>query len=258
MKQLVCMALLLASPSALFAADPPSASGLWKIDGDVMGTPVRMTCTLTETASRLAGSCAGAADGYTPHLVDGRVKAQKVEFHFQSSFGGGGITLIVSGTLNDDRSKMDGSLDVEPMAVGGTFSGARVVDNADAPTAVITPAAPAPPQPTVAAGPSAAAGTWKVNGDVQGVGVVMTCVLTEADHKLSGTCTGAGDDPTARPVIGQITDKGAAWSFDSQYQGTPITLTMTGEIATGGTKMNGSIAVAPFDAYGTFAAVKQQ
>jgi hypothetical protein len=256
MKRLFYIALLLASSSALFAADPPSASGLWKIDGDVMGTPVRMTCTLTETANRLAGSCAGAADGYTPHLVDGRVKAQKVEFHFQSSFGGGGITLIVSGTLNDDRSKMDGSLDVEPMAVGGTFSGARVVDNAEAPT---TPPANSTPQMEAASPtPLSAAGTWKVEGDVQGNPVKMTCVLAEADHKLTGTCTGAGDDPTARPLLGQVTDKGLAWRFDSQYQGTPITLTMTGELATGGTKMNGSIAVSPFDAYGTFAAVKQQ
>ena len=258
MKRLVWMALLLASPSALFAADPPSASGLWKIDGDVMGTPVRMTCTLTETANRLAGSCAGAADGYTPHLVDGRVKAQKVEFHFQSSFGGGGITLIVSGTLNDDRSKMDGSLDVEPMAVGGAFSGSRLVDSTEAPatpTAALT--VDSTPPMEAAPTPLSPAGTWKVDGDVQGNPVKMTCVLVEAEHKLTGTCTGAGDDPTARPVIGQITDKGAAWRFDSQYQGTPITLTMTGELIPGGTKMNGSIAVSPFDAYGTFAAVKQ-
>jgi len=254
MKQLVFMALILVSPSVLFAADAPSASGLWKIDGDVMGTPVKMTCTLTETAGKLAGSCAGAADAYTPHQVDGRVKAQKIEFHFQSSFSGNGITLIVSGTLNDDRSKMNGNLDVEPMAVGGTFSGARVVESAE----MSTPANPTPaPTPAVAAGPSATAGTWKVSGDVQGVAVVMTCVLTEADHKLTGTCTGAGDDPTARPVVGQVTEKGPAWSFDSQYQGTPITLTMTGELASGGAKMSGSIAVAPFDAFGTFAAVKQ-
>jgi hypothetical protein len=86
----------------------------------------------------------------------------------------------------------------------------------------------------------------------------MTCVLTEADRKLTGTCTGAGDIASARPVLGEITDKGPAWSFDSLYQGTPITLTMSGELATGGAKMNGSIAVSPFDAYGTFAAVKQQ
>jgi len=257
MKRLVWMALLLAPPSTMFAADPPSASGLWKIDGDVMGTPVKMTCTLTETANRLAGSCAGAADGYTPHLVDGRVKAQKVEFHFQSSFGGGGITLIVSGTLNDDRSKMDGSLDVEPMAVGGLFSGSRLVDNADASNAADVPAAPAPAQLATAAVPSDAAGTWTVDGDVQGTPVKMTCVLAVAEHKLTGTCAGAGDDPTARPVIGQLTGKGLSWRFDSQYQGTPITLTMTGELIPGGTKMNGSIAVSPFDAYGTFAAVKQ-
>ena len=91
MKQIAWIAMLLMSPGALFAApsaDAPSASGMWRIDGDVMGTPVKMTCTLAETDHKLTGVCSGAADGFTPHKIDGSVKTQKLQFHFQSDFGG--------------------------------------------------------------------------------------------------------------------------------------------------------------------------
>jgi len=79
MKQIAWIAMLLMSPGALFAApsaDAPSASGMWRIDGDVMGTPVKMTCTLAETDHKLTGVCSGAADGFTPHKIDGSVSAE--------------------------------------------------------------------------------------------------------------------------------------------------------------------------------------
>ena len=81
-----------------------------------MGTPVRMMCALTETDHKLSGTCSGAEDGFAAHKVAGSVKAQKVEYYFQTAIGGNPITLIVSGTLNEDRSQMEGDLDVEPMA----------------------------------------------------------------------------------------------------------------------------------------------
>jgi len=38
-----------------------------------------------------------------------------------------------------------------------------------------------------------ASGLWKITGDVHGRPVEMMCQLTEAEHKLSGTCTRASD-----------------------------------------------------------------
>src|ERR1039458_5453993 len=109
MKRTACVAILLLSPGILFvvpAADAQSISGLWKVDGQVMGTPVRMMCALTETDHKLSGTCSGAEDGFAAHKVAGSVKAQKVEYYFQTAIGGNPITLIVSGTLNEDRSQM--------------------------------------------------------------------------------------------------------------------------------------------------------
>ena len=47
-----------------------------------------------------------------------------------------------------------------------------------------------------------------MDGDVQGTPVRLTCVLEEKEHKLSGTCAGAGEDTTPRKVTGDVTDKG--------------------------------------------------
>jgi hypothetical protein len=261
-KRLVCMIILLLSPGLLLAApaaDEVSASGLWKVDGEVMGTPVKMTCTLIETDRKLSGTCAGAADGFTAHKIAGQVKAQKAEFHFQTSFGGNPIMLIVNGTLNEDCSKMEGNLDVEPMAVGGSFEAVREFANETPPDASSAPAANEVHSP--AAGernlmPSST-GTWKIDGEVQGTQARMTCVLVEADRNLSGTCTTSIEDQTPRALIGTAAADGLGWRFNAEYQGQPITVSMRGTLAADGTRMNGTIAVAPLDVDGTFVAVKQ-
>jgi len=247
------LAMAVAWPGVLFAADPVSTTGQWKIDGDVMGTPVTMVCALTETDHQLSGSCAGAADGYAPHKLAGKVKGQTVEFHFESAMQGNAISVIVSGKLSEDGSKLDGDLDVEPMQVSGPFAGVRVVtDDAAAVTA-----AAAAPAASLSTSLSAAAATWKVDGDVQGTPVTMTCAIAEAAKKLSGTCAGAGQDPTPRKLTGEVTEKGLSWHFDSEYEGNPITVSMSATKNADGTKMSGTMAVAPMGVDGTFVAVKQ-
>jgi hypothetical protein len=262
MQRITWMVILLLAPavaSAAPAADAPSTSGLWKIDGEVMGRPVNMMCTLTETNRKLIGTCSGAVDGYAAHKVAGTVKAQKVEFYFQTSIGGNAITLIVNGTLNPNRSRMDGSLDVEPLAVGGTFAASREPAPA---TDAVTGAAPTTTTDGMsgegtAATASAATGTWKIDGDVQGTPVKLTCVLTAAEQKLTGTCAVASEDNVPRALTGTVTEKGLGWHFDSEYQGQPITVSMNAMLSIDGSRMNGTMAVAPFDADGTFIGVRQ-
>ena len=265
MNRIAGIALLLFSSAPLLAAPesgPPSVSGLWKVDGEVMGTPVRMMCSLTESDRKLSGTCSGAEDGYAVHKVAGTVKAQKAEFYFQTAVGGNPLTMIVSGTLNEDRSAMDGTLDVEPMAVGGTFSAVREPADATAaavPPAVETPpeAAPTPVAASVATAPSNSTGTWKIDGDVQGTPVILLCVLTETDRKLTGTCTRTDEDRTPKALSGSATERGLSWHFDTEYQEQPITVSLSATLSGDGAKMTGTIAVAPLNAEGTFAAVRQ-
>ena len=292
MKRFACMVLLLLSPGLLPAApaaDAPSTTGLWKIDGSMMGQPVRMMCALTETKHNLSGVCSGAEDGYAAHKVAGSVKAQKMQFYFQTAIGGNPLTLIVSGTLNEDFTKMDGDLDVEPMAVGGLFSAIKELEHdtasaqANAAAAQTDAAAAqawaAEVQAHLATGNEAATGagaavagatesnpssaqpiatgTWKIDGNVMGNPVTMTCVLTEAEHKLAGTCTGAGEDRTPRTLTGTATPKGVNWRFDDQFQGQPISFSINATMSADGAKMNGTLSIAPMNVGGDFVATKQ-
>jgi hypothetical protein len=314
MKRFACLTMLLLSPvllsTAAAQANAPSTTGLWKIDGNMMGQPVRMMCALTETKHNLSGVCSGAEDGYAAHKVTGSVKAQKMQFYFQTAIGGNPLTLIVSGTLNEDSTRMDGDLDVEPMAVGGLFSAIKELEHdtasaqADAAAAQTDAAAAqawaAEAQAGLAAGNEAAAraeaaqagakaaqagamaaaagaeaaqagaigsapgsvqplatGTWKIDGNVMGMPVTMTCVLAEAEHKLAGSCTGAGEGTTPRTLTGTTTAKGLGWRFDDEFQGQPIAFSINATLAAGGTKMNGTISVAPMNVDGAFTAAKQ-
>jgi len=47
------------------------------------------------------------------------------------------------------------------------------------------------------------------------------------------------------------------WHFDSEYQGQPIAFSMNATMAADGTKMNGTMTVAPMGVNGTFVAVRQ-
>jgi hypothetical protein len=271
MNRIACLATMLCSPGLLLAAPagPTSTSGLWKIVGDVMGTPVNIMCTITDTNHKLTGTCSGAADGYAPHVIAGSVKAKSVELHFDTAMQGNAITVIVSGTLNDDGTKMNGDLDVEPMGVGGAFAAERQSAPATPAPAAAPPATattpPATPQVQApAVDPAAVAGTWKVDGDVQGTPVKMTCILAvAADRTLSGTCsaggadTGGGNDTAARKLAGAVTVKGPTWHFSTEYQDAAITVSMAGTLNADGTKMSGTMAVDPMGVDGTFFATRQ-
>lgn len=322
------MAILLLSPGLLSAApapapaatpatEEPSMTGLWKTDGSIAGQQVRMMCALTETQHNLSGVCSGAQDGYAVHKIAGSVKGQKVQFYFQAAFGGNSLTLIVSGTLSENRTEMDGDMEVAPMGGGmdaqqmnlsGTLKAVKELEHDTASAQATATAAQtdataaqawaAEAQAEMAAGnaseakadaaqagaiaaeagakaaqagteaaegsnvpPSPAAqpiatGTWSINAEVQATQAMMTCVLTETEHKLAGTCI-AGEDTTPHALTGVTTAKGVGWRFDTVYQGQPITISMNATIAADGTKMNGSISVAPMGVDGTFIATKQ-
>jgi hypothetical protein len=283
MRRIAWGAVLLLTPGLLWAAPPvdrTTTTGLWKVDGEVMGTTVRMMCALTETNRRLSGTCSGEQDGYTPHKIDGGVRAEKMQFYFQTFIRGNAITMSLSGTLNEDRTKLDGDMDVEPMAVGGAFTAVREVEHATADaTDTPTPGRVELPAPSAAAGGTelsaagtdttgasasgigatgiSATGTWKIDGSVQGNPVTMICAIAEAEQKLTGTCSGAGDAVGPQALTGEVTEKGVTWRFGSTYNGNPVSFSMNGAIAADGTKLSGSMTVGPWNASGTFVAVKQ-
>jgi len=174
------------------------------------------------------------------------------------------MTLIVNGKLNEDQTKMDGTLDIEPMGMGGAFDAVRMQDDpvvlgpSPARTPLPRPSGGAPATAAKPTDPAAAAGTWKVDGDVQGTPVKMTCAISVTELlKLAGACTAADNTNTPRKLAGALTEKGVEWHFDTDYQGNPITVSMTGQVAADGSKMSGEIGVAPMNVFGTFVAARQ-
>jgi hypothetical protein len=108
----------------------------------------------------------------------------------------------------------------------------------------------------LAAGPMTASagstGTWKVVGDVQGVPVLLSCSLVEADLKLTGSCV--DDQQKSHLLAGGVKDQTVTWAFNTEYEGTPITVTLVGVLDPAGAKMAGTIGVDPMGVDGSFVA----
>jgi len=325
MKRFTCITVLLLSSGLLYAApapapaakpasDEPTITGLWKTDGAIAGQQVRMMCALTETKHTLSGVCSGAQDSYAAHKIAGSVKGQKVQFYFQAAFGSNSITLIVNGVLNEDRTQMDGDMEVAPMGgmdaqqanLSGTLKAIKELEHNTASIQALAAAAQtdaasaqawaAQAQAEMAtgnvseakadatragdiaaragvaaaqagaetadssAGTSSAqpiaTGNWSINGEIQGTQVTMMCMLAETEHKLAGTCI-AGGDNAPHALTGVTTAKGLGWRFDTAYQGQPITISMNAILDASGSKMKGTLSVAPMGVDGTFVAAKQ-
>ncbi len=95
-------------------------------------------------------------------------------------------------------------------------------------------------------------GTWKVVGDVQGVPVLLSCSLVEADLKLTGACV--DDQQKSHLLAGDVKDQTVTWAFNTEYEGTPITVTLVGVLDPAGAKMAGTIGVDPMGVDGSFTA----
>jgi hypothetical protein len=105
------------------------------------------------------------------------------------------------------------------------------------------------------AGMTGSTGTWKVIGDVQGVPVILTCSLVQADSKVTGACV--DDQSKSHPLTGEVKDQTVSWAFATEYEGSPITVNLSGTIDATGAKMAGTIAVDPMQVDGTFNATLQ-
>jgi hypothetical protein len=95
-------------------------------------------------------------------------------------------------------------------------------------------------------------GTWKVDGDVVGNPVKLSCALKQQGATLSGTAT--FEDGKNAAVTGSVKESTVTFEFDSEHEGTIYHLVFTGTLGEDG-GMKGTIAVAGVE--GTFTATKQ-
>ena len=93
-------------------------------------------------------------------------------------------------------------------------------------------------------------GPWTIHNSIAGNESDMECRFVQAENKLTGSCKGTEKDVQ---ITGSIDGNKVTWKYDSDYNGTPITLTYTGAIDDSG-KIAGSVDVDPFGVTGDFTA----
>ena len=88
-----------------------------------MGNAFGVVCTIKQASAALSGSCID--DAGMAHPITGEVKEGKITFKYASDYQGQPLTVAYSGTLASP-GLLKGTVQVQPMGVGGTFSGTPV------------------------------------------------------------------------------------------------------------------------------------
>jgi hypothetical protein len=96
---------------------------------------------------------------------------------------------------------------------------------------------------------SSFAGKWKVHSSIAGNDSDMVCTFTLTDNDLAGTCKG---DQSDLKITGKVDGKKVTWSYNSDYNGTALTVKYDGTLDAG--KITGSVSVDPFGVGGDFTA----
>jgi hypothetical protein len=101
-----------------------------------------------------------------------------------------------------------------------------------------------------AAGAPSLTGQWSVHNSISGSESDQECKFVQTDNKLAGSCK--SNDKEVQ-VTGALDGNKVTWKYDSEYNGTPLTLTYTATLDDSG-KIAGSVEVQPFGVSGDFTA----
>ena len=93
-------------------------------------------------------------------------------------------------------------------------------------------------------------GQWTVHNSIAGNENDQECNFVQTGDKLTGTCK---DTDKEVKVTGSIDGNKVTWKYDSDFNGTPISLTYTATLDDSG-KIAGSVTVDPFGVSGDFTA----
>ena len=107
--------------------------------------------------------------------------------------------------------------------------------------------------PSFAADNASLTGKWKIHSSIAGNDSDSECTLAQTDSDISGTCkTAEGKDAKA---TGKVDGAKVTWSFESEYNGTPLTITYKATLGADAQKITGTVGVDPFGVEGDFTAV---
>ena len=68
------------------------------------------------------------------------------------------------------------------------------------------------------------AGQWRMNNSIAGHESEQECRFDQTENKLTGSCKGQERD---LPITGSLDGKKVTWRYESDYNGSPLTLVYT-------------------------------
>jgi hypothetical protein len=101
-----------------------------------------------------------------------------------------------------------------------------------------------------AAGAPSLTGQWSVHNSIAGNESDQECKFVQTDNKLTGSCKTQDKEVE---ITGSVDGNKATWKYDSEYNGSPLTLVYTAALDDSG-KISGSVEVQPFSVTGDFTA----
>lgn len=93
-------------------------------------------------------------------------------------------------------------------------------------------------------------GTWQVHNSIAGNESDHPCTFVQDGSNLTGTCSSREGEGK---LTGKVEGKKVTWTYQSQYEGSPITLKYDGRVDST-TKMVGTVNVAEYGVDGEFTA----
>lgn len=102
-----------------------------------------------------------------------------------------------------------------------------------------------------AAGTPSLTGQWSVHNSIAGNESDQNCTFVQTDNKITGSCKSAEGKDLA--VTGSVDGSKVTWQYESEYNGSPLTLVYTATLDESG-KIAGNVEVQPFSVTGDFTA----
>jgi hypothetical protein len=104
----------------------------------------------------------------------------------------------------------------------------------------------------LAADSASVTGKWNVHSNIAGNESDTVCTLTQKDADLTGSCkTTEGKDSKS---TGKVDGTKITWSYDSEYNGSPLTVKYVGTLDAAAGKIAGTVSVEQFGVDGDFTA----